>query len=190
MGGSKEAKHGIEAENILIKYFNEDKDVLRRCTNKLGVQLSESITIIKPNNRIKCDVMIKDILEGATVCISLKTVTNASFHNLDRRWLNEWRSILKMPDEIYAILFESILRKARDPKAIFIHPKDREKIRQFIKNNINIILKEIFTRDEKDLKILMIWNKKGNELCMFSISDVISFLLSNQLSFLMKALSK
>lgn len=150
------------------------------CADKLNVALPTSFTVKKPSNRVKCDI----IIEGEfLVCISLKTVTSASFHQLDRRWLTEWKSKLDMPNEIFNILQDSILRKARNPRAIFILPEHRETIRRFLQGSLNVILKEIFIRDENDLRILAIWDVKNNELCMFNIQDVISFLSRQQIDF-------
>ncbi|MFP3203751.1 MAG: hypothetical protein RXR43_16560 [Sulfolobus sp.] len=180
MGGSKEAKQGIEAERELIEYFSNSKDVLVSCAQKLSIKIPNSFVVIKPVNRIKCDLMIKGEF---TICISVKTVTDASFHQLDRRWLDVWKTVLNMPEDIYKILLDSILRKAKDPKAVFILPKDRDKISKFIKDNLSIILKEIFIRDEEDLRILAIWDKRDDILCMFNIQDVISFFIKQPISF-------
>jgi hypothetical protein len=180
VGGTKEAKQGIEAERELIEYFSDNKDVLVSCGQKLNVKLPNSFVILKPSNRVKCDIMIKGEF---TICISVKTVTDASFHQLDRRWLSDWRKTLDMPEEIYNIFLDSILRKAKDPKAVFILPKDRDKIGKFISDNLSLILKEIFLRDEKDLRILAIWDKRAGTLCMFNVQDVISFFTRQPISF-------
>ena len=180
MGGTKEARQGIEAERKLIEYFSNNKNALASCAQKLNIKLPNSFIVVKPSNRVKCDLMIKGEF---TICISVKTVTDASFHQLDRRWLSDWQKILNMPEDIYEVLLDSILRKAKDPKAVFILPKDRDKISKFIKDNLSVILKEIFIRDEDDLKILIIWNKRNNVLCMFNIQDVISFFIKQPISF-------
>jgi hypothetical protein len=180
MGGTKEARQGIEAERKLIEYFSNNKNALVSCAQKLNIKLPNSFIVVKPSNRVKCDLMIKGEF---TICISVKTVTDASFHQLDRRWLSDWQKILNMPEDIYKVLLDSILRKAKDPKAVFILPKDRDKISKFIKDNLSVILKEIFIRDEDDLKILIIWNKRDNVLCMFNIQDVISFFIKQPISF-------
>jgi hypothetical protein len=180
MGGTKEARQGIEAERKLIEYFSNNKNALVSCAQKLNIKLPNSFIVVKPSNRVKCDLMIKGEF---TICISVKTVTDASFHQLDRRWLSDWQKILNMPEDIYKVLLDSILRKAKDPKAVFILPKDRDKISKFIKDNLSVILKEIFIRDEDDLKILIIWNKRANVLCMFNIQDVISFFIKQPISF-------
>lgn len=195
MGGRKEAEQGSKAEVKLIKYFNDasNKMKLVECSKKLGINLPSSFYVLKPQNRVKCDIAIKAqglASSGQQVCISLKTVTNASFHQLDRRWLDEWRSKLEMPNEVYEILWEAILRKARaesgNRKAVFIPPEHRKVVGEFIKSKLDVIIREVFVKDEADVKILAIWDRTtrgGGELCLFNMDDVISFLSRQEVSF-------
>lgn len=180
MGGQKEARQGLEAERVLIDYFNRNKEALRRCFSKIDVPVPNSFTVRKPENRVKCDIMIRG---DFTVCISLKAVKDASFHQLDRRWLDEWRALLGMPEQVYDAIWEGIMRKARDPKAVFIHPKDQEAVRGFFKANLPKILREVFIRGEADLKVLAIWDRRENLLCLFNVDEVISFLSTQPVQF-------
>lgn len=180
MGGQKEARQGLEAERALIDYFNRDKEGLRKCLSEIDVIPPSSFTVVKPERRVKCDLMLRG---DFTVCISLKAVKDASFHQLDRRWLDEWRGVLNMPQEVYNAIWEGIMRKARDPRAVFIDPKHWKVVGEFFRANLPKILREIFTRDEEDLKVLAVWDRRGNELCLFNMDEVISFLSSQPVQF-------
>jgi hypothetical protein len=123
MGGRKEAKQGLNAENILIDWLNNkfflDQDYLKVCEIK-GIEFPENPYAFKPKNRKKCDIsIISRSGDNSSLCITLKTITNASFHQIDRRWLDKWAKILDMPQNIYDIFIDAIKRVAEDGNAYF-----------------------------------------------------------------------
>lgn len=127
-------------------------------------------------DNMKTDIFIEDDLR---IGVSIKSSTKTTFHHLDRRWLEDWKEFLNMPEDIFTILEEAILRVARNSKDYFILQQDRAKIKDFFMTHIVNIISEIFTHAEKDLKLLMIIDKKKHKLYLFRMEEVINFLLEN-----------
>jgi hypothetical protein len=125
---------------------------------------------------MKADIFIEDDLK---IGVSIKSSVKTSFHNLDRRRLERWQENLDMPDSIFQIIKEAILRVARNPKDYFILPKDREVVKDFFECHTAKIINEIFTHGEKDLKLLMINDKRKYKLYLFKMDEVISFVVQN-----------
>jgi len=84
-----------------------------------------------------------------------------------------------MPNEIFEILKESILRVANNPKAKFIEEKDRKRIKRYLEKHLSNIINEIFKRGEEKLKLLIIDNKRTRKIYIFLIDEVINFLIKN-----------
>jgi hypothetical protein len=189
MGGSKEARQGLDAEKLLAKYLSNNLEKFGECLSKIGINFSPISVEEKPKGRIKCDIMIKG-KDCSSLCISLKTVTDASFHQLDRRWLKEWESILNIPPNISQIFQDAILRVAKNPKSHFILPDQQKIIAEFIRSHLKQILNEIFKGNENDVRVLAIFQRKEGVICLFNMDDVISFFEKQQVSFSNKGIIK
>ena len=84
-----------------------------------------------------------------------------------------------MPNEIFEVLKEAILRVAKDSKAKFILKKDRNKIKEFLASHLSKIITEIFRKKEEKLKLLIINDKRKRRVYVFRMDDVIKFLIKN-----------
>ena len=150
-------KLGLYSEKNIVRAINTDerfRDLIKDCLSVLGFKLQGKIKACVDGT--KTDIFIKNALK---VGVSIKTSTKTSFHHLDRRWLEDWKEFLNMPDEIFKILKQSILRIARDPRNCFILPKDKQKVQKFFATHLKDVIHEIFTKGEDCLKILLINNK-------------------------------
>ncbi|MCK4329740.1 hypothetical protein KAX02_07845 [candidate division WOR-3 bacterium] len=125
---------------------------------------------------MKADIFIENNLK---IGVSIKTVTTADFNHIDRRSLENWKDFLDMPENIYKILKESILRIARNRNDLFVIQQDRAKIRDFFAKNINKIIREIFTNSEENLRLFIVNNKRKLILYLFLMQEVVDFLLEN-----------
>lgn len=175
--GRKEARIGLNSEKNIVKMINTNKqfnNLIKKCLNNLGFVIQDEIKAQK--NDMKTDIFIEDT---SKIGVSIKTVTTADYNHIDRRRLMKWKDFLNMPDDIYIILKESILRIARNPKALFIIQQDRSKIRDFFAKHINKIIREIFTHSEENLKLLMVNNKKEHKLYLFRMEEVVGFLIED-----------
>jgi hypothetical protein len=186
--GGKEAKHGLESEDELIALLNNKKEQFISLLSQLLPNLSYEVAC-KPTDRKKCDILLKG--KETCICISLKTITNASFHHLDRRWLEDWKEILGMADYVYEIFHNAILRMARNRKDVFIRPDEQPVIRNFLREKLDIILREAFISNETDLKIFAIWDKlKYSQIFFFKIEDLINFFSKSEICFTNKGIIK
>jgi hypothetical protein len=194
MGGRKEARQGLNAERILIDWLNNkfflDENHLKACEIK-GIEFPENPYALKPKNRKKCDIkVISGSGNNSSLCITLKTITNASFHQIDRRWLDKWARILDMPQNIYDIFIDAIKRVAENGNACFILPKDREIVKEFLNSNLTKIMKEIFKAGEEDVKVLAIYNVATNKICFFDLGEVIEYFAKSEITFSNKGIIK
>ncbi|MEM3488285.1 MAG: hypothetical protein QXO75_01290 [Nitrososphaerota archaeon] len=175
--GQKEARIGLDSEEDIIRRINTDdvfKDSLRECMITLGFNPEEKI--IAHKNNVKTDIFIKIDDE---IGVSIKSSTKTSFHQLDRRCLEAWRDLLNMPDDIFEIIKEAILRVARNPKDKFILEADRLKIKKFFAKHLKSIINEVFMKGEKSLRLLMINDKRIRKIYIFKMDDVLNFLYKN-----------
>ncbi|MEO2152824.1 MAG: hypothetical protein ABGX24_00180 [Aquificota bacterium] len=176
--GEKEAKQGYEAEKFLIHLINNNAEVKRQiknCLKKLRLGVYNELKAYPSKDRhSKTDIYLIDN-QNRKIGISLKTVSTADFHQLDRRWLDDWKKILNMPENVYSIFKTAILRKAKNPKSTLIQTEEQSIIKNFIEKNLEIILNEIFRKKESDLKILAIFLKERGEIFFVRIDDIIDF---------------
>ncbi|MEM0016970.1 MAG: hypothetical protein QXJ48_00340 [Candidatus Korarchaeum sp.] len=173
--GRKEARVGLDSEKDIIHRINFDVrfgNLLKECLNRLGFDIEEEIKAQKIKN-VKTDILIKIDDE---IGVSIKSSTRTSFHHLDRRRLENWKDLLNMPNDVFNIIKEAILRVAENPRNVFILERDRPGIRGFFTKYLKDILKEIFIKGEENLKILMINDKQNRKIYVFKISDVIDFI--------------
>ncbi len=183
--GRKEARIGLDAEFELLKRINEEENFRKKlilCLRELGFELQD---LKAKKDGVKIDLIIES--PSAEIGLSLKTSTMTSFHQLDRRRLEEWKDILSMPENIYQILKRSILRKASNRKAPFIEEGDREEIRSFFSSHLEVILEEIFRRGER-VDLLAIYDKRIGKLYIFRMDNVLSLLRESEVSFSSKGI--
>lgn len=177
--GEKEARIGLDSEQDIISKINFDEkfhNTIRKCLIKLGFNPGERLRARKDG--IKTDIFIR-INEQEEIGVSIKSSTKTSFHQLDRRRLEEWKTFLNMPDEIFKIIKEAILRVAKNSKAKFILEEDRDRIKEFFANHLSEVINEIFRKGEEKLKLLIINDKRKRRIYIFRMDDVIKFLIKN-----------
>jgi len=175
--GQKEARIGLDSEKDIVQLINTDEEFrnrMKECLHGLGFAIKGEIRARRDN--VKIDIFIEDDLK---IGASIKSSTKTTFHNLDRRWLEKWRELLTMPDDISTIIKEAILRIARNSKDRFILPENQEDIKSFFMGHVASIVSEIFTRGEKELKLLIINDKRNRKLCLFKMAEVVNFLVEN-----------
>jgi len=175
--GQKAARIGLDSETDIIKLINTDeqfKNSIKRCLKAFGFDLQRDIKAYK--NGVKTDIFIDN---NVKIGISVKTSSKTSFHSLDRRWLRKWKEILSIPDDLFKIMKEAILRVAQNSRDYFILKEDERKVKNFFMENITDIVNEIFIRGEKELKFLMINDKIKFRICLCKMKDVINFLVQN-----------
>ena len=188
--GQDEARIGLGAEKNLVELLNNNvilKEKILYCLRKIGIKIDNISYAERPSRKklVKTDILLCSApTDDGCIGISLKTVkkTAKGFHSLDRRRLEEWRSLLGMDEEVFSVFKESILRVARNRREVFIRPNDREKIKNFINKNIYIILKEIFLKNEYDLlKVLAVLDlrKSNRKLYLLNINKLIDFIIEN-----------
>jgi len=180
--GKKEARIGLDSEQDIINRINLDEEFhnkLKECLIKLGFDVRGRLRARK--DEIKIDIFIQ-INEQEEIGASIKSSTMSSFHQLDRRRLEEWKSLLDMPEDVFETIKEAILRVAKNSRAKFILEKDRDKIKKFFTNHLSEVINEIFRKREKMLKLLIVNDKRKGKLYIFRMDDVIKFLIKNALN--------
>ncbi len=99
--GEKEARIGLDGEQDIINRINFDEkfhNTKRECLIKLGFNPRRRLRARKDG--IKTDIFIR-INEQEEIGVSIKSSTKTSFHKLDRRCLEEWKTFLNMQNEIF-----------------------------------------------------------------------------------------
>ena len=177
--GQKAARVGIDSEKDIIRLINSNNSfntAIKKSLETLGLGKHSNISASKGSAKTKADIILEN---DATLGISVKSTTETSFHHLDRRWLKDWKAPLNMPNEIFDIFQQAILRIAKDSKAKFILLENGEKVKKFLSDNLKIIINEIFRRDEEELKLFMVNDKRKRKIYLFHMEEVVSFLIKN-----------
>lgn len=177
--GKKEARIGLDSEQDIINRINFDEkfhNAIRECLIKQGFNPRGKLRARKDN--VKTDIFIR-VNEREEIGVSIKSSTKTSFHQLDRRDLEEWKTFSNMPEEIFEIIKEAILRVAKDSRAKFILEKDRDRIKEFLADHLSEVINEVFRRGEEKLKLLLINDKRKRRIDIFRMDDVVKFLIKN-----------
>lgn len=180
--GEKEARIGLDSEHDIINRINLDEkfhNVIKECLIKLGFNVQGRLKARK--DYIKTDIFIQ-INKYEEIGVSIKSSTKTSFHQLDRRRLEEWKNLLNMPNDIFETIKEAILRIARNSKAKFILEEDKSKIKKFFTDHLSEIINEIFRRGEEKLNLLIINDKRKRRIYIFRMNDVIKFLIEDAIN--------
>jgi len=175
--GRKEARIGLDSEDEIINMINTNHEVQRlaeKCLATLGLKPQERIVAYKDG--MKTDIFIR--IDGE-IGVSLKSSTKTSFHQLDRRRLDDWRAFTNMPDDVFETMKDAILRVSKNPSNKFILEGDRDKIMGFFAQHLRVILDEVFRRGEEKLKVLMINDKRVRKIYLFRMEDTLNFLSRN-----------
>ncbi len=179
--GQKAARIGLDSEKEIINAINTNqsfRELVRNCLQNLGFMYEGEMTCEDAPKNMKTDITIK--IARRPIGVSIKSIKETSFHQTDRRRLEKWKEFLNMPDNIYDIIKTAIIRKAEKGRASkFILDKDKKTIRNFFSAKYEIIIKEIFSREEKDLLILLINNIKDEKIYLYRMGDVFKFLIKN-----------
>src|SRR5699024_11224714 len=93
---------------------------------------------------------------------SLKAA-EANFNQLDRRWLSEWAEVLNMPQEIKDMIQSSLDRKVKNSRDVFILPEQEHAILSYLESKKDGIFKELFTKEDENLKVFVAYDEKNNE---------------------------
>jgi hypothetical protein len=180
--GAKEARIGLDSERRIVNRINTDEEFqskIRDCLIKLGFEVRGRLRARKNKKRAeKSDIFIQ-INEQEEIGASIKSRTKTSFHQLDRRRLDVWKTFLNMPEDIFEIIKEAILRKARNRRDKLILVRDRERIKEFFTDHLSAILNEIFRKGEGRLQLLILNDKENRRIYILRMSDVIKFLIEN-----------
>lgn len=159
--GSRTAKDGFKNETAIAAKFNDWKSDVeaQQWLAFMGYKLSEIqlVTASKPHGE-KADVLvrIKTRSSEKNEGISIKLVTTKNgFNQIDKRWLNTYARIWKMPPQVVDGLrfFVGELppdKPSRDSKRMFLNeldPNQRNAIVDFFTANKREIVSDIFSGD-------------------------------------------
>ncbi|WP_158413782.1 PDDEXK family nuclease [Geoglobus acetivorans] len=190
--GQKAARIGLDSEKDIVHMINNNPNFQKSMIDGLSsIGYGNPSEIRAFKNGSKIDIYI--VLDDEKIGVSIKSISKADFHQLDRRRLEDWKILLDMPDYIFDILKDAILRIAKNSSAKFILEKDRDEIGNFFNNKLKTILEEIFRRSESNLKLFMINDKTRHRIYVYNMDDVIEFLYKNahnNISFTKKGIIK
>lgn len=170
----------MDSEKQIVELINSDsrfKEIILKCLNKLDCKFTNNIKAIIDKST-KSDISLTE--NSIKVGISVKSSSKTSFHQLDRRTLDNWKRTIDIPDEIFDTLKNSILRVSENSrKNRFIVEEDQDKIGKFFLENIEGLLREIFTRNEPNLKLFLINNKMERKIFICDMDEALEFLINN-----------
>lgn len=180
----EEADIGRRAEVLIVRMIDRDREFAEAVSSclleKLRLKMWKTIRKAeKLGGKYKTDIILYDE-GGHKVGLSLKTITTRDDDHLDRRWLNDWRDALGMPDNVYKAFHEGIKRKAVNSRENLIFSSYENLVRGFLFVKLNELLEEAFRKRESDLLLLGIIDAREEEaLYVFRLDDIITFIRGN-----------
>lgn len=171
------AKRGLSREVLFAHLITNDLVFRNRVTTalaSLGFQNRSIVSANKVAGTCKADVHIHFKNTNYLGC-SVKAA-QSNFNQLDRRWLSQWSAHLKMPPAIEQEIQDRLDLKMKNSREIFI-PKNSSVIK-FVKDNLESILKELFTKNEPHLELFVTYNENTQDWHAAKISDIIQYLSS------------
>lgn len=180
----EEADIGRRAEVLIVRMINRDKkfaNIISLCLiNKLKLKIQRPIKQAKKlGGKYKTDIILYDG-SGNSVGLSLKTITTRDDDHLDRRWLDDWRNALVMPENVHKAFHEGIKRKAVNSRANLIFSNSEGLVKRFLSAKLDALLEEAFRKHESVLLLLGIVDaREERALYIFRLDDVIAFIKNN-----------
>jgi len=181
--GEKGAKRGFKRETIFVELINNNANFrkdLEKTINQFNLTNGKIMFAEDVKSTCKSDVNIQ-IKEnnGQTIELgcSLKSA-EANFNQLDRRWLSDWEKVLDMPENTKDMIQSSLDRKIYNSRDVFILPSQEPTILRFLEQKKEILFRELFTKEDENLKIFVSYDENNRKWYVARIEDIIEYLKS------------
>ncbi|WP_423800761.1 hypothetical protein [Neobacillus sp. SAB-20_R2A] len=181
------ARRGYAREALFAELINDNSEFRKILTdglNDLDLIRGEVISAqdVKRNS-CKSDVIleVRETYNSYEMGCSLKAAA-ANFNQLDRRWLSDWEGVLEMPQEVIDSIQSSLDRKRIRSRDVFISPDQESLVLPFIEDNLELILLELFTRDDENLNVFVTYDENRDIWTIARIDDLINVLLREPIS--------
>lgn len=175
---SEGAKRGFKRETLfvnLIKNNAEFRKNVEKALSQLDICEGEIVSASDVKRTRKADVKLQlndSLGRSEELGCSLKAA-EANFNQLDRRWLSDWAVLLHMPEEVKGMIQSSLNRKSRNSREIFILPEQESTVLSFLQSKKEIIFKELFTREDENLKAFVAYDEKNHTWYVSKVDDII-----------------
>lgn len=173
--GSSTAKSGYSTEEFFAELIN--RNIEFKCAIKDFLDVSEDIDlsakVLKGVQKGDVELTLSD---NTKIQASIKKST-ADFSQLDRRWLSSLSSAINVPsditDKIQAGLDSIRLKKGTHQQLIL--PEYKDDIVNYFKNNINTFMDEMFTRQNANVSLFVVFNADIATWYLLHMSDVLKY---------------
>lgn len=161
--GSQTAKNGFKNEYDVIDVFNnwQNNIIAKEWLIAMNYKISEIeyVKAVKVDGHFKSDIQVqvkviiklKDEIDCQNVSIKLVS-NNTGFNQIDKRWINNYKELWNIPDDIVLILKyftgekEPYKQDTRDCRRMFMNEMEeykQNKIVNFIENNKYLIVSDV-----------------------------------------------
>jgi hypothetical protein len=171
-----EAKRGFKRETIFVNLVNNNSVFrlsLETALADLGIIEGKIIFARDVKSTCKSDVKLFTL--DKEVGCSLKSA-ELDFNQLDRRWLSNWATVLGMPEDIRIIIQSSLDRKIISSRDTFILPEYAPTVLSFLESKRELLFKELFTKDDENLKAFIGYDENRKEWIVAKISEIVELL--------------
>lgn len=100
------------------------------------------------------------------------------FNQLERVWLNDFASSVKMPNKIQSAIQTCLDNRRLRRTRKFIDGSEAEMIKEYFMQNVRDVLWRLFTRNDPRLKFFIVYDYQKKEWFVQQIEDVIAFISS------------
>jgi len=176
---SAAAKKGFKYENKFVDLINNNPTFNKLLKNILKTRGSLGAKVIK-SNKPKADAILT-IDDKEKISVSVKT-SKINFSQLDRRWLKDLAKKHKMSQDIEDKINQCLILKSKNSLGRFILKKYENDILEYFRRNIRSILKDVFTKNEKNLKYLVVCCYVNNEWYISKIQNVVEEIAKSKIA--------
>jgi hypothetical protein len=185
--GSKPAKRGYRKEKEFTNRFNSDAAFRYALLCAMNIKSREMYAKKGPGTSSKADVFLSS--DKIEVGITMKT-SESDFSQLERIWLEDLKTRLKMPSDIYDMLKECMINKIRNRNAKFILDHYKEEIISYFRNKIDLLLHELFTRGDKRITHMIVLDFQSDWYYVIPLNDIYEYIKMQPISTTAKGVLK
>lgn len=177
----KGARRGFKREKIFVELINNNSHFRKNIENflyQLNIIKGTIVSSEDVKGTCKSDVRlhIKDTDGKIHILGCSLKAAEANFNQLDRRWLADWVDVLGMPDVVRDMIQSSLDRKLVNSRDVFILPEQKMKVLSYLESEKENIFKELFTREDENLKAFITYDETDNKWYISRVDDIINTL--------------
>ena len=172
--GQKAAKRGYKCQSDFLNLVNLDSNFNARLKKSLNLD-KERLIAKKPLSNIEKTDVVLVVLPDKEIGCSIKAA-EINFNQLERVWLKDLASDIKMPKNIEEAIQACIDNRRLKKSKKFISGAYSQQIVKYFSGNMDVLLNRIFTRNNPLLRYFIVYDYTNKKWHISEITTVINYI--------------